>query len=105
MLSERERQVLFGIEHQLADSAPRLDRRMRVHAWSSTPRQRIPRLPLATLIFGVAGLVAPSFVNSIPVVFFVSLGSVALILYGLLHLPVNPDPLFRSHEDRERDED
>jgi Protein of unknown function (DUF3040) len=104
MLSERERRLLSGIEHQLADSAPRLDRRMRVYAWSSTPRQRIPRLPLTTLIFGVTGLVAPTFISSIPIVFLVSLGSVALILCALLHLPVDPDPRFRSHEDGERDE-
>jgi hypothetical protein len=103
MLSDREERQLRGIESQLSDAAPRLERRMRIHAWQSTPHEATPQLPLALLIIGVAGILATGFVSSAGGRVLVAVCSFALIGYALFHLPVNPSPPL-GPEPRKHDE-
>jgi hypothetical protein len=105
MLSEGERRLLAGIESQLSESAPGLDRRMRIHAWRSTPHEPTPRLPVVLLVVGVLGLIGPTFASTPGVAFLLALGSMTLIVYGLFHLPVHPCPRLGPDEGREREAD
>jgi Protein of unknown function (DUF3040) len=102
MLSDREERQLRGIESQLSDEAPGLERQMLVHAWNSTPRESAPRLPVVLLILGIVGMLATAFVPTGGGRFLLALGTVTLLGYALFHLPVHPSARLYSTEEEGR---
>jgi hypothetical protein len=105
MLNDRERDELRQIESGLSESDG-LERRMRVHAWRSTPHKAIPWLPVILLIVGVLGILAAAYTTAtVAGRVLLAIGSVTLIGYALCQFPVNPSPGLRPDEESGQDAD
>ena len=86
MLDDRELRVLAGIEQNLSHTSPGLDRLL--------VEEHKPRLPQVLLGIGLVGFfVLPWFLSgTMARLILLALGlSVGLVLYGLFHIPVNPN--------------